>query len=125
MFGFLNKRKNIAISMLVVEYTNAGMEEGFSRSLAEEQINGSMNHSLTTRTLFPMVMIIMALYIHIDIMLNEGHEENEELIVTLQGIVSRYIVGLHKIFNRLGKDEKDVLATVESNIKSNPKYIEL
>ena len=74
---------------------------------------------------FPMVMIIMALYIHIDVMLNEGHEENEELIVTLQGIVSRYIVGLHKIFNRLGKDEKDVLATVESNIKSNPKYIEL
>jgi len=124
MFGFLNKRKKMAISMLVVEYTNAGMEEGFSRSLAEKQINGSMNHSLTTRTLFPMVMIIMALYIHIDIMLNEGHEENEELIVTLQGIVSRYIVGLHKIFNRLGKDEKDVLATVESNIKSNPKYIE-
>ena len=124
MFGFLNKRKKIAISMLVVEYTKAGMEEGFSRGLAEEQINGSMNHSLTTRTLFPMVMIIMALYIHIDIMLNEGHEENEELIVTLQGIVSRYIVGLHKVFNELDKYDKDVLATVESNIKSNPKYIE-
>ena len=124
MFGFLNKGKKMAISMLVVEYTNAGMEEGFSRSLAEEQINGSMNHSLTTITLFPMVMIIMALYIHIDIMLNEGHEENEELIVTLQGIVSRYIVGLHKVFNELDKYDKDVLATVESNIKSNPKYIE-
>ena len=124
MFGFLNKRKKIAISMLVVEYTNAGMEEGFSRSLAEEQINGSMNHSLTTRTLFPMVMIIMALYIHIDIMLNEGHEENEELIVTLQGIVSRYIIGLHKVYDKLDKYDKDVLATVESNIKSNPKYIE-
>ena len=110
--------------MLVVEYTNAGMEEEFSRGLAEEQINGSVNHSLTTKALFPMAMIIMALYIHIDIMLKEGFKENEELIVTLQGIVSRYIIGLHKVYDKLDKYDKDVLATVESNIKSNPKYIE-
>jgi len=124
MFGFGNKRKKMAISMLVVEYTNAGMEEEFSRGLAEEQINGSVNHSLTTKALFPMAMIIMALYIHIDIMLKEGFKENEELIVTLQGIVSRYIIGLHKVYDKLDKYDKDVLATVESNIKSNPKYIE-
>ena len=123
MFGFKNKEnKKLAINMMVIEYTNLGMLEHLARIMAEKQIKSIIKY-LNNKMPFPMVMSVMAWVIHIEVMLDEGDEREEILITSLQEMVSRYITGLHKVYDELDDYDKKILSGVETAIKLNKKYI--
>ena len=64
-----------------------------------------------------MVMAVMAWVIHLEVMLEEGDEQDEPLITSLQEMVSRYITGLHKVYDELDDYDKKTLLGIETVIK--------
>ena len=117
MFGFKNKEnKKLAINMMVIEYTNLGMLEHLAKIMAKKQIK-SIIKPLNNKMPFPMVMAVMAWVIHLEVMLDEGDEQDEPLITSLQEMVSRYIAGLHKVYDELDDYDKKTLLGIETVIK--------
>ena len=117
MFGFgkNNQRKKLAIDMMVIEYTNQGMLPHLAKSMAEQQVNAI---SKTLKKMpFPMIISVFAWQIHSSTMAELGDEQDEPFIIGLREMRSRYIKGLHKVYDDLDDYDKKILSGVEVQIK--------
>jgi hypothetical protein len=117
MFGFgkNNQRKKLAIDMMVIEYTNQGMLPHLAKSMAEQQVNAI---SKTLKKMpFPMIISVFAWQIHSSTMAELGDEQDEPFIIVLREMRSRYIKGLHKVYDDLDDYDKKILSGVEVQIK--------
>jgi len=123
MFGFGNKRKKMAIDMLVTELVNGGMQKHLAKTMAEKMINGVIN-SFNKKMPFHMIIIMMAVFVYVETLLDEGGEQDKPLIEFFQDLISRYRIGLQKIYEQIDDYDKEVLSGIEFSIKNNPKYIE-
>jgi hypothetical protein len=123
MFGFGNKRKKMAIDMLVTELVNGGMHKHLAKTMAEKMINGVIN-SFNKKMPFHMIIIMMAVFIYVETLLDEGSEQDKPLIEFFQDLISSYRIGLQKIYEQIDDYDKEVLSGIEFSIKNNPNYIE-
>jgi len=117
MFGFgkNNQRKKLAIDLMVIEYTNQGMLPHLAKSMAEQQVNAI---SKTLKKMpFPMIISVFAWQIHSSTMAELGDEQDEPFIIVLREMRSRYIKGLHKVYDDLDDYDKKILSGVEVQIK--------
>jgi hypothetical protein len=123
MFGFGNKRKKMAIDMLVTELVNGGMHKHLAKTMAEKMINGVIN-SFNKKMPLHMIIIMMAVFVYVETLLDEGGEQDKPLIEFFQDLISRYRIGLQKIYEQIDDYDKEVLSGIEFSIKNNPNYIE-
>jgi len=126
MFGFGKnaKRKKLAIDMMVTEYTNQGMLPNLAKIMAEKQIAG-ISKALNNKMPFCMVISIMAWYTHIEALLESGDKQDEPLVTLLKEMLSRYIKGLHRVYDDLEDYDKKLLLGVEESIRLNKDFIEV
>ena len=114
--------KGTAISIMTTEFTKAGMHEHLAKDMAEKQINGILNSFNKKMPTFSPILIAMALVANIEIMLDEGDEQEKELIGIFQEMLTRHITGLHAV--NLDDYDKEILSGIELKIKLNPKLVE-
>ena len=112
MFGFGNKRKKMAIDQLVTELVNGGMHKHLAKTMATKMINGVMG-SFNNKMPFHLIIIMMAVQVYVEILIEEGNEQDKPLIEYFQDLLSRYSTGLKKIYDQIDDYDKEVLMGIE------------
>tara|TARA_B100000787_G_C16081037_1_gene244432 strand:- start:47 stop:544 length:498 start_codon:yes stop_codon:yes gene_type:complete len=120
MFGFGNKRKKMAIDMLVTELVSGGMHNHLAKIMATKMINGVIG-SFNKKMPFHMIIIMMAVQVYVETLLEEDGEQDKPLIEYFQDLLSRYSIGLQKIYDQIDDYDKEVLSGIELTIKHSSK----